>query len=58
MTTIKTREVTKTNDDPADEIVYDVEEKLADEDKAFLEEDDADGKVNAYTNVLQSSHVG
>ncbi len=46
MTTIKTREVTKANDDPADEIVYDVEEK-ADEDKASLEEDDADGKVNA-----------
>jgi hypothetical protein len=47
VTTIKIREVTKANDDPADKIVYDVEEKVADEDKASLEEDDADGKVNA-----------
>ncbi len=47
MTTIKTKEITKANNDPADEIVYDVEEKVADEDKASLEEDDADGKVNA-----------
>ncbi len=47
MTTIKTREVTKANDDPADEIVYEVEEKVADEDKASLEEKDADRKVNA-----------
>jgi hypothetical protein len=47
VTTIKTREVTKANDDPPDEIVYDVEEKVADEDKASLEEEDADGKVNA-----------
>jgi hypothetical protein len=47
VTTFKTREVTKANDDPADEIVYDVEEKVADEDKASLEEDDADGKVKA-----------
>jgi hypothetical protein len=46
VSTIKTREVTKANDDPTDEIVYDVEEKVADEDKASLEEDDADGKVN------------
>ncbi len=47
MTTIKTREVTTANDDPADKIVYDIEEKVADEDEASLEEDDADGKVNA-----------
>ncbi len=47
MTTIKTREVTKANDDPADEVVYDVEEKVADEDEASLEEEGADGKVNA-----------
>ncbi len=47
MTTIKTREVTEANDDPTDEIVYDVEEKVVDEDEASLEEDDADGKVNA-----------
>ncbi len=47
LTTIKTRAVTKANDDPTDEIVYDVEEKVADEDKASLEEDDADGKVKA-----------
>ena len=43
MTTIKTREVTKANDDPVDETVYDVEEKVVDGDKASLEEDDADG---------------
>ncbi len=47
MTTIETREVTKANDDPADEIVYDIEEKVADEDEASLEEDDANGKVKA-----------
>jgi hypothetical protein len=47
VTTIETREVTTANDDPADEIVYDIEEKVADEDKASLEEDDADGKVKA-----------
>ncbi len=47
VTTIKTREVTKANDDPADENVYVIEEKVADEDKASLEEEDADGKVNA-----------
>jgi hypothetical protein len=45
--TIETREVTKANDDPADEIVYDVEEKVVDEDEASLEEDDADKKVKA-----------
>ncbi len=49
MTTIQTREATKANDDPAEEIVYvyDVEEKVADEDTASLEEEDADGKVKA-----------
>ncbi len=47
MTTIQTREATKANDDPAEEIVYDCEEKVAFEDKASLEEDDADGKVKA-----------
>jgi hypothetical protein len=47
VTTIKTREVTKANDDPTDEIAYDVEEKVATEDNAFLEEEDADRKVNA-----------
>jgi hypothetical protein len=47
VTTIKTREVTKANDDPADKIVYDVEEKVADEDEASLKEEDADRKVNA-----------
>ncbi len=46
VTTIKTREVTKANDDPSDEIVYEVEEKVADEDKASLEEDNVDKKVN------------
>jgi hypothetical protein len=47
VTSIQTREVTKANDDPADEIVYGVKEKVADEDEASLEEDDADGKVKA-----------
>jgi hypothetical protein len=47
VTTIKTREATKANDDPADEIVHDGEEKVADEDEASLEEDDADEKVKA-----------
>jgi hypothetical protein len=47
VTTIQTREATKANDDPAEEVVYDGEEKVADEDKASLEEDDADGKVKA-----------
>ncbi len=47
MTTIKTREVTKADDDPTDEIVYDIEEKVADEDEASLEEEDADQKVKA-----------
>jgi hypothetical protein len=32
---------------PTEEIVYHGEEKVADEDKASLEEDDADGKVKA-----------
>ena len=47
MTTIQTREATKANDDPTEEVVYDGEEKVADEDEASLEEDDADGKVKA-----------
>ncbi len=47
MTTIQTREATKANDDPTEEVVYDGEEKLVDEGKASLEEDDADGKVKA-----------
>ncbi len=47
VTTIETREVTKANNDPTDEIVYDIEEKETDEDEASLEEDDADGKVKA-----------
>ncbi len=47
MTTIQTREATTGNDDPAEEIVYHGEEKVADEDKASLEEEDADGKVKA-----------
>jgi hypothetical protein len=44
---IQTREATTGNDDPTEEIVYHGEEKVADEDKASLEEDDADGKVKA-----------
>ncbi len=47
MTTIQTREATKANDDSAEEVVYDGEEKVADEDQASLEEDDADRKVKA-----------
>ncbi len=42
MTTIQTREATIGNDDHAEEIVYDGKEKVADEDKASLKEDDAD----------------
>jgi hypothetical protein len=34
VTTIQTREATKANDDPAEEVVKDGEEKVADEDKA------------------------
>ncbi len=47
MTSITTREVTKANDDPADEFLHDGEEKVADEDKASVEEDDADGTEKA-----------
>ncbi len=47
MTTIQTREATKANDDPAEEVVYDGEGKVVDEEEASLEEDDADGKVKA-----------
>jgi hypothetical protein len=45
VTTIQTREATTGNDDPAEEVVYHGEEKVADEDDTSLEEDDADGKV-------------
>ncbi len=47
MTTIQTREATKVNDDPAEEVVNDGEEKVADEDEASLEEEDTDRKVKA-----------
>ncbi len=47
MTTIQTREATKANDDPAEEIIYDGEKTVVDADKASLEEDDADRKVKA-----------
>ena len=47
MATIQTRKATTSNDDPAEEVVYDGEEKVAEEDPASLEEDDADGKVKA-----------
>jgi hypothetical protein len=47
VTTIKTREATKANDDPTEEVAYDSEEKVADEDEASLEEDDTNGKVKA-----------
>jgi hypothetical protein len=45
--TIQTREATNANDDPTEEVVYDGEEKVADEDKASSKEDDADRKVKA-----------
>ncbi len=47
MTTIQTRKATTGNDDPAEEIVYDGEEKVGDEEEASLEEEDADRKVKA-----------
>ncbi len=47
VTTIQTSEATKANDDPLEEIVYDGEEKVADEDEAYMEEDDAGEKVKA-----------
>ncbi len=45
MTTIQTREANKANDDPTEDIIHDCQEKVADEDEASFEEDDADGKV-------------
>jgi hypothetical protein len=45
VTTLQTREATKANDDPAEDVVHDGEEKMVDEDDASLEEDEADGKV-------------
>ncbi len=47
MTTILTRVATKANDDPAEEVVYDGEKKVANEDEASLEKEDADRKVKA-----------
>ncbi len=47
MTSINTRVVTKANDDPAYEFLHDDEEKVADEDKASVEEDDTDGTEKA-----------
>jgi hypothetical protein len=44
---INTREVTKANDDPADEFLHNGEEKVADENNAFVEEDDAEGTERA-----------
>jgi hypothetical protein len=51
VTTIQTREATTGNDNPAEEIVYDGEEKVADEDEASLEEDDADRQVKAVCQL-------
>jgi hypothetical protein len=42
---IQTREATKANNDPAEDIIHDGQKKVVDEDKASFEEDDADGKV-------------
>jgi hypothetical protein len=47
VTSIKTREVTKANDDPADDFLHDGKEKVVDKDKASVEEDDADGREKA-----------
>ncbi len=58
MTTIQTREATKANDDTAEDVVYDGEEKVAGEDKASLEENDADGKVKAVRQRTPIKHVG
>jgi hypothetical protein len=44
---MQTREASTSNDDPTKEIVYHGEEKVADDDKASLEEEDADRKVKA-----------
>ncbi len=45
VTTIQTREATEANDDPTEDIIHDGQEKVADEDGASFEEDDADGEV-------------
>jgi hypothetical protein len=58
-TTLQTREATKSNDDPAEDIVHDGEEKVADEDKASLEEEDAGGKVKQVSqcNPIKSHWI-
>jgi hypothetical protein len=43
VTTIQTREATKADDDPTEDIIQDGQEKVVDEDEAFFEEEDADG---------------
>ncbi len=58
VTTIQTREVTKADDDPTEDIIHDGQENLADEDEASFEKEDVDRKVKQVCNVLQSSHVG
>ncbi len=45
MTTTQTIEATKAHDDPTEDIIHDGQEKVADQDEASFEEDDADGKV-------------
>ncbi len=47
MISIQTRVANTASDDPAEEIVYDGEKKVTDEDEVYLEEEDADEKVKA-----------
>jgi hypothetical protein len=57
-TSINTREVTKANDDPADELLHDSEEKRTDEDKACVKEDDADGGEKAVCQCTPIKSCG
>ncbi len=45
MTTIQTRDATNADDDPREDIIDDVQDKVADEDDASFEEGDADRHV-------------
>ncbi len=51
--TIQTREATQADNDPAEDIIHHGQEKVADEDKASFEEDDADGKVKQVQQRTQ-----
>jgi hypothetical protein len=45
VTTIQTRDATNADDDPREDIIDDVQDKVADEDDASFEEGDADRHV-------------